>query len=91
MLVTVTLENIGKLAQGKLIQPLNKTYLPTVHGPAMAGIPDFYDVGRQYSTPYVMYTTGIAWRNDWSPRTSRPWTTRTTSSGTRRTKARSTC
>ncbi len=62
--VTVTLENIGKLAQGNLIQPLNKTYLTTATDQLSPGIPDFYDVGRQYSMPYVIFTTGIAWRND---------------------------
>ena len=46
LLVTVTLENVGKLAQGGLIQPLNKTYLPTFEDQLWTGIPDFYDVGR---------------------------------------------
>jgi spermidine/putrescine transport system substrate-binding protein len=64
LIVTVTLENIGKLAQGGLIQPLNHTYLPNVEGNLATGIPDFYDVGRQYSVPYVIFTTGVAWRND---------------------------
>ena len=64
ILVTVTLENVGKLAQGGLIQPLNKAYLPTFEDQLWTGIPDFYDVGRQYSAPYVVFTTGISWRND---------------------------
>ncbi|MGH2595211.1 MAG: extracellular solute-binding protein [Actinomycetota bacterium] len=64
LVVTVTLENIGKLAAGGLIQPVNKTYLPTVQDQLWAKIPDFYDVGRQYSAPYVVFTTGISWRND---------------------------
>ncbi|HJR97346.1 MAG TPA: extracellular solute-binding protein [Actinomycetota bacterium] len=64
LLVTVTLENIGKLAQGGLIQPLNYSYLPNVNDNMEAGVPDFYDVGRQYSVPYVIFTTGVAWRND---------------------------
>ena len=64
IIVTVTLENIGKLATGGLIQPLNKSYLPNVQGQLWPQIPDFYDVGRVYSTPYVVYSTGIAWRND---------------------------
>ncbi|MGH2596348.1 MAG: extracellular solute-binding protein [Actinomycetota bacterium] len=64
LVVTVTLENIGKLAQGGLIQPLNHTYLPTVADQLWTAIPDFYDVGRQYSVPYVVFTTGISWRND---------------------------
>jgi spermidine/putrescine transport system substrate-binding protein len=64
ILVTVTLDNIGKLAAGELIQPLNTSYLPNVTGNLADGIPDFYDVGRAYSAPYVIFTTGIAWRND---------------------------
>ncbi|MET0800763.1 MAG: extracellular solute-binding protein [Actinomycetota bacterium] len=64
LLVTVTLENIGKLAQGGLLQPLNYSYLPNVESNLATGIPDFYDVGRQYSVPYVIFTTGVAWRND---------------------------
>ena len=54
---------MGKLAQGGLIQPLNKTYLPTFQDQLWTGIPDFYDVGRQYSAPYVVFTTGISWRD----------------------------
>ena len=64
LIVTVTLDNIGKLAQGGLIQPLNHSYLPNVESNLATGIPDFYDVGRAYSAPYVIYTTGVAWRND---------------------------
>jgi spermidine/putrescine transport system substrate-binding protein len=64
LIVTVTLDNIGKLAQGSLIQPLNHSYLPNVQDNLATGIPDFYDVGRQYSAPYVIFTTGVAWRND---------------------------
>jgi spermidine/putrescine transport system substrate-binding protein len=64
LLVTVTLENVGKLATGGLIQPLNKSYLPTFEDQLWTGVPDFYDVGRQFSAPYVVFTTGISWRND---------------------------
>jgi spermidine/putrescine transport system substrate-binding protein len=64
LIVTVTLENVGKLATGGLIQPLNKSYLPNVQGQLWEELPDFYDVGRVYSMPYVVFSTGIAWRND---------------------------
>jgi spermidine/putrescine transport system substrate-binding protein len=67
LLVTVTLENVGKLAQGGLLQPLNDTYLPHVEDQLWEAIPDFYDVGHAYSVPYVVYTTGISWRNDLVP------------------------
>jgi spermidine/putrescine transport system substrate-binding protein len=64
LIVTVTLENIGKLATAGLIQPLNHNYLGNVQGELWTAIPDFYDVGRNYSIPYVVYGTGISWRND---------------------------
>jgi spermidine/putrescine transport system substrate-binding protein len=67
LLVTVTLENVGKLAQGGLLQPLNHTYLPNVEDQLWTAIPDFYDVGRAFSVPYVVFTTGISWRNDLVP------------------------
>jgi spermidine/putrescine transport system substrate-binding protein len=68
IIVTVTLENVGKLAQGGLIQPLNKTYIPNL----AANVWDvfqspFYDVGAQYTVPYAVYTTGIGWRDDVVP------------------------
>jgi spermidine/putrescine transport system substrate-binding protein len=64
LIVSVTLENIGKLAQGGLIQPLNKTYIPNFSNVWSQLQSPFYDVGSQYSVPYTVYTTGIAWRND---------------------------
>src|ERR1039458_7519859 len=47
-----------------MIRPLNHTYIPN-----MANVwPDyenpFYDEGWQYTTPYSIYTTGMAWRKD---------------------------
>jgi spermidine/putrescine transport system substrate-binding protein len=64
LLVTITVDNVGKLATGGLIQPLNHSYLPNVAENLWTEAPDFYDVGRQYTAPYTMYSTGIAWRND---------------------------
>jgi spermidine/putrescine transport system substrate-binding protein len=64
LLVTITLDNVGKLAAGELIQPLNQSYLPNVADQLWPELPDFYDVGRRYTVPYVIFTTGIAWRND---------------------------
>jgi len=64
LLVTITVDNTGKLATGGLIQPLNKSYLPNVTANLWPQAWDFYDVGRQYTVPYTMYSTGIAWRND---------------------------
>jgi len=64
LLVTITVDNVGKLATGGLIQPLNHSYIPNVEENIWPEAWDFYDVGRQYTAPYTMYSTGIAWRND---------------------------
>lgn len=64
LIVGLTPENVGKAAAGQLIQPLNKSYLPNVAEQLWPELPDYYDVGWQYTTPYTMFTTGIAWRND---------------------------
>jgi spermidine/putrescine transport system substrate-binding protein len=55
---------IAKSVAGKLVQPLNKDYITTL-GNVWPELADpFYDVGSQYSVPYTVYQTGIAWRND---------------------------
>ena len=64
LVVTITIENAGKLATGKLIQPFNKSYLPNVADQLWPELPDFFDVGHRYTLPYTIYSTGIAWRND---------------------------
>ncbi len=71
-----TVPVIGQLVAAKLIRPLNHSYIPN-----MANVwPDyrdpFYDRGWQYTTPYSIYTTGIAWRKDkvnLSPSWDMPW------------------
>ena len=65
VLVTITIENVGKLATGKLIQPLNHSYLSNYEQNAWPTVKDpFYDKGSQYTVPYAIYSTGITWRND---------------------------
>lgn len=64
LIVSVTLENVGKLAFGNLIQPLNKSYIPNFANVWTVYQSPFYDVGAQFTAPYTVYTTGIAWRND---------------------------
>jgi len=64
LIVSVTLENVGKLAFGQLIQPLNKSYLPNFTNVWNVFQSPFYDVGAQFTAPYTVYTTGITWRND---------------------------
>ncbi len=62
-----TIDVMGQLVEGKLIQPLNHSYIPNI----TQAWPDyqhpFYDGKWQYSVPYTIYTTGIAWRKDKVP------------------------
>jgi spermidine/putrescine transport system substrate-binding protein len=64
IIVSVTPENVGKLAFGELIQPLNKSYVPNFSNAWSVFEEPFYDVGARYTMPYTVYTTGIAFRND---------------------------
>ncbi|MGH2766658.1 MAG: polyamine ABC transporter substrate-binding protein [Actinomycetota bacterium] len=60
-----TAENIPKLVAGKLLQPLNLEYAPNLEAniwPQLAN--PFYDQGSRYTVPYVVYQTGIGWRED---------------------------
>ena len=64
-----TVDLLGRLAQTKIIKPLNKSYIPNlanvweVYRGEQPDTP-FYDVGAQFTVPYVVYTTGVAWRID---------------------------
>ena len=54
------MENLGKMAYGKLLQPLNQSYLPNWDANALArGEDPFFDKGSRYTVPYTVYTTGI--------------------------------
>lgn len=64
LIVSVTPENVGKLAFGELIQPLNQTYIPNFSNVWSVFEEPFYDVGARYTAPYTVYTTGIAYQND---------------------------
>jgi spermidine/putrescine transport system substrate-binding protein len=60
-----TAQYLAKAVAGKLIQPLNRSYVPNLKAnvwPSLAN--PYYDVGSRYSVPYTVYTTGIAWRVD---------------------------
>ncbi len=57
-------DQIAKMVSGKLIRPLNQSYIPNI-----ANVwPDFsnpwYDGDWHYTVPYSVYTTGIGWRAD---------------------------
>ncbi len=59
-----TTDVIGKVAAGRLLQPLNPSYLPSSSNIWEQLQDPFYDVGAVYSRPYTMYTTGIGYRID---------------------------
>ncbi len=59
-----TTDVIGKVTLGRLLQPLNPSYLGNSVNVWDELQDPFYDVGAQYSRPYTMYTTGIGYRID---------------------------
>jgi spermidine/putrescine transport system substrate-binding protein len=59
-----TTDVVGKLAVGKLLQPLNKSYLPNVSNVWDQFLDPFYDKGAQYTVPHTLYTTGVLYRAD---------------------------
>jgi spermidine/putrescine transport system substrate-binding protein len=60
----VTVDVLGQLIESKLIQPLNHSYIPNISQAWPDFTNPFYDRGWQYTVPYTIYTTGIAWRKD---------------------------
>lgn len=53
------------LVSKQLVRPLNHDYLPNFQANVWPELVDpFYDVGAQYAVPYVVFATGIVWRND---------------------------
>jgi spermidine/putrescine transport system substrate-binding protein len=59
-----TVENLPKLVAGKLIQPLNPSYIPNIANvwPTLAD--PWYDRGGRYTVPYMTWKTGIGYRRD---------------------------
>jgi spermidine/putrescine transport system substrate-binding protein len=71
-----TVSVLGQLVAAKMIRPLNPTYIPNIANAWPDYRNPFYDQGWQYTTPYSIYTTGIAWRKDkvnLSPSWNMPW------------------
>jgi spermidine/putrescine transport system substrate-binding protein len=61
----ITSDRIAQAVAGKLLQPLNKDYIPNLQKNCWPQfMSPFYDVGAQYTVPYTIYTTGIGWRSD---------------------------
>ena len=49
----------AQLIEGKLVQPLNHSYIPNITQAWSDFTNPFYDQGWQYTVPYTIYTTGI--------------------------------
>ena len=62
--VTPQTDVLRALVQADALQPLNPDYLTNVSHVWSELRDPFYDTGSQYTVPYVLWTDGIAWRND---------------------------
>ena len=67
----LTKDFMGRMVALDLLRPLQHSYLPNLEAniwPALSA-PDepFYDVGSQYTVPYVTYTAGVGYRVDQGP------------------------
>ena len=49
---------MGQLVEGKLIQPVNHSYIPNISQAWPDFTNPFYDGKWQYTVPYTIYTTG---------------------------------
>jgi spermidine/putrescine transport system substrate-binding protein len=72
-----TLDVLGRSVAAELLQPLNHDYLTNFGNVWKELRNPFYDRGSQYTVPYSVYSTGIAWRNDLVhddiPNMDNPW------------------
>jgi spermidine/putrescine transport system substrate-binding protein len=59
-----TVDYLSRSVAGKVIQPLNHSYVPNLKNVWPSLQSPFYDVHSHYSVPYTVYTTGIAYRKD---------------------------
>jgi spermidine/putrescine transport system substrate-binding protein len=58
-------ERLAQAVAGKLIRPLNLDYIPNLKEHIWPSLRSpFYDVGSRYTVPYVVFATGIGWRDD---------------------------
>jgi spermidine/putrescine transport system substrate-binding protein len=70
---------LERLAVGKVLQPLNLSYIPNLKANVWPSLVNpWYDVGARYTVPYTVYTTGIGWRTDKLPgfspaKLANPW------------------
>ena len=61
---TPSYDQIGRMATGHLLRPINHSYLPNLKNLWPVFTNPWYDRESRYSVPYSVYTTGIAWRAD---------------------------
>ncbi|MGN6407661.1 MAG: ABC transporter substrate-binding protein, partial [Curtobacterium sp.] len=59
-----TVDYVSRAVAGKLIQPINHSYLPNLKNVWTSLQSPYYDQHSRYTVPYATYTTGIAWRTD---------------------------
>jgi spermidine/putrescine transport system substrate-binding protein len=59
-----TIDLMGQLVMGKMIQPINQSYVPNISQAWSDFTNPFYDGKWHYTVPYTIYTTGISWRKD---------------------------
>ena len=64
VVIGATTLGLPRYVAGKLVQPLNKDYLPNFSNVLQSLQSPYYDVGSKYSAPYTVYTTGVAYRRD---------------------------
>ena len=55
---------LSRMVYGKLLQPLQQSYLPNMKNLWPEYQDPWYDQGSQYTVPYVVYTTGVGYRAD---------------------------
>jgi spermidine/putrescine transport system substrate-binding protein len=71
-----TVDVLGQLVEAKMIRPLNHSYIPNLANAWPDYHSPFYDVESQYTMPYSIYTTGMAYRKDkvnLTPSWNMPW------------------
>ena len=62
-----TTDYISRLVEKDLLQPLQQTLIPNMESnvwPSFSNPGPWYDLGWQYTVPYTIYTTGVAYRRD---------------------------
>ncbi|MGH2636565.1 MAG: polyamine ABC transporter substrate-binding protein [Actinomycetota bacterium] len=62
-----TTDYVARLVEGGHLQPLNHELIPHLEAnywPSFSNPGPWYDTGWRYTVPYVIYTTGVAYRRD---------------------------